>query len=453
MSRLPFSSSVYQSRRNLLINHINEPILLLGNQSVGINYKSNSYRFVQDSTFLYFAGLNLPNLVIYIHQEEVILFGNEFTVESAVWTGPLPTLRDQAAEAGISKVLPLSEMKNMVASNTHFLPPYRGNHTLLLSDLLNIPPSKVEQNVSQKLIRAVINQRIIKSEQEISYMEDSLAVTKILHETLMNNCLTGKTEAELHGLMLQTAASHGCTFSYRPIITKNGQILHNETYLNTLSTEDMVLADMGVQTAAGYASDITRTFPVDGKFVGEQQFFYELTLKAQQQAIQSIKSNANFLSIHVEAATVIAEGMIDAGFFNGDAAEVVHSGAYALAFSHGLGHAIGLDVHDMENLGEDNVGYNGEISRSDKFGMAYLRFGGKLSEGMVMTVEPGIYFIPELIASWKKQNKFPTLINYSKFEEYSSFGGIRIEDNILVTKDSYRILGEPIAKSVEEITK
>lgn len=457
-----FSTTTYQSRRDRLKKDLKSGLLLfLGNNEVGMNYAGNTYHFRQDSNFLYFFGIDKPGLaaVIDIDNGREILFGDELSMEDIVWTGAMPSLKTLAAQVGIREVLPSRRLVSFIkkakksGQPVHFLPPYRHDNMLWLKDTLNIPVPKQKSAASEAFIRAVVAQRAHKTAEEIAEMERAVNITGAMHVAAMKAAAEGKVEAELAGLVEGMAVAGGGHLSYPVILSVNGQILHNHYHGNTLRKGQLVLGDFGAETAMHYAGDITRTFPVANRFTTKQREIYEIVLDAEVSAIASLKPGVTYQSVHLAAARRMAGGLKALGLMQGDLDEAVAQGAHALFFPHGLGHMIGLDVHDMEDLGENYVGYSDAVRRSTQFGTAYLRLARELEPGFVLTVEPGIYFIPELIDQWRRKKKFTEFINYAALKKYRDFGGIRIEDNVLITGTGHRILGEPIPKTVEEVER
>jgi Xaa-Pro aminopeptidase len=455
-----FSSNTYQTRRAKLKKDLGSGlILILGNNDVGMNYAGNTYHFRQDSNFLYFFGIDKPGLagILDIDNDREIIFGDDLSMEDIVWMGAMPKMKALAEQAGVRETLPARRLASYVkkarrsGQRVHFTPPYRHDNMLVLKDLMNIPLPKLKQSASEALIRAIVAQRAHKSEEEIAEMERAVDVTGAMHVAAMQAARAGKMEAELAGLVEGLAVANGGNLSYPVILTVNGQILHNHYHGNALEKGRLVLGDFGAETAMHYAGDITRTFPVDKKFTTRQREIYEIVLDAEVSAIASLKPGISYKAVHLAAALRMAEGLKALGLMKGDMKEAVEQGAHALFFPHGLGHMIGLDVHDMEDLGEQFVGYSEEVHRSTLFGTAYLRLGRKLEPGFVLTVEPGIYFIPELIDQWRRKQMFSEFINYDALKKYRNFGGIRIEDNVLITPASHRVLGDPIPKSMEEV--
>ncbi|MEZ4888703.1 MAG: aminopeptidase P family protein [Chitinophagales bacterium] len=456
-----FSTNTYIERRQKLAEQIESGIIvLLGNEEAGMNYTDNTYHFRQDSTFLYYFGINKAGLVgmIDIDGGTATLFGDEMTVDDIVWMGNQPSLKETAAKVGVNYVAPRNQIVEVLQKAQsgggraiHYLPPYRAKNTLKLHEWLQIPVKEITDKKSIPLIEAVVNQRLVKSEEEIAEIEKALNVTADLHTTVMEVTQAGVLEREIVGAIQGIALREGGQMAYPIILTVNGQTLHNHYHGNKLEKGQLVLGDFGVELESSYASDITRTFPVDTHFTDQQKAIYQIVLDAQMAAIEAIRPRISFKEIHLLAMEVIAEGLKALGLMKGNVDEAVEAGAVALFMPHGLGHAIGLDVHDMEDLGENLVGYDDTVQRSTKFGYSSLRFGKKLQQGHVITVEPGIYFIPELIDQWQKEGRHADYIHYAALENYRNFGGIRIEDNVLVTATGRKVLGKPIPKTIEEI--
>ena len=455
-----FPKKTYTSRRTILQKNIKSGlILLMGNELSSMNYTDNTYPFRQDSSFLYYIGLDMPGLtaIIDVDKKETILFGTEATIDDVIWTGPQPALKEVAASAGIKKVLPPSEIKGLIkkakkaGQAIHFLPAYRPENKIKLSDWMGLPINGLACISCVPLAKAIIEQALVKSPEEIKEMEKALKITAEMHLTAMRTAKSGMLEAEVTGKVHGVAISGGGNLAYPIILTVNGQTLHNHYHGNKLKKGQLLLGDFGAETAMHYAGDITRTFPISAKFTKKQKAIYELVLEMEEKSIKSCKPGVAYKDVHLGAAKILVDGMKALGLMKGDTEEAVAAGAHALFFPHGLGHAIGLDVHDMEDLGEDLVGYTDEIKRSPQFGLRSLRFGRELAAGHVMTVEPGIYFIPELIDRWESEGKFTNFINYNKLKGYRNFGGIRIEDNILITARGRKVLGPKIPKTVAEI--
>ena len=424
-----------------------------------MNYKANTFHYRQDSNFLYFFGISQAGLagMIDIDKGMEIIYGNELTMEDIVWTGTMPTLADRAKKVGIENTFPFKDLeeyiKNAIKEKRpiHFAPPYRHDNMILLHKLTGIAPGKQQKKASVDLVKAIVSQRSYKTDEEIVEMENAVDISGAMHVAVMRATAAGKRESELAAIAQGIATGMGNGTSYPIILSKNGQVLHNHDHNNILKEGQLVLGDFGAENRNFYAGDITRTVPVSKKFTERQKDIYNLVLKAEVDCINMLKPGITYQEVHLEASLIMANGLKDLGLMMGDMDEAVEKGAHALFFPHGLGHMIGLDVHDMEDLGEDHVGYSETVKRSKLFGTAYLRLGRELEPGFVLTVEPGIYFIPELIALWEAEKKFTEYINYEKLEDWYTFGGIRIEDNVLITEDGHRVLGKPIPKTVEEV--
>jgi Xaa-Pro aminopeptidase len=455
-----FSAATYRHRRQVLKEKLGSGVvLLLGNEESPMNYKANIYRFRQDSSFLYYFGLDMPHLaaVIDIDNNEEIIFGDELTIEDVVWTGPQVSINELASNVGVTQTLPYKKIEKVLHAaqaqrkTIHFLPPYRAENQVKLSAYFDLSYASVQQHASINLIKAVIAQRAIKSDEEIVEMEKAVNTSRAMHIAVMKMARSGMIEQELVGRATDIAIAQGGYLSYPAIMTTNGQTLHNHHHHNVLRSGQMVLGDFGAETTMKYAGDITRTFPVDKTFTDRQKDIYNIVLKAEVDCIESLCPDISYQQVHLNAAAIITEGLKSLGLMKGNVEDAVQAGAHALFFPHGLGHMIGLDVHDMEDLGEDYVGYDEKIKRIDQFGTKYLRLGRKLEAGFVLTVEPGIYFIPELIDQWRSEGKYSDFLNFDKIATYKDFSGIRIEDNVLITADGHRVLGDRIPKTIEEV--
>jgi len=455
-----FSAEVYIDRRRRLKQQIQSGLILfLGNNNCPMNFADNQYPFRQDSSFLYYFGLDWPSLaaVIDVEQDEEIVFGDDLTVDDIIWTGPQPTLREKCERAGISSTGALGQLPTVLKKSTdrgrkvHFLAPYQPANVLKMEQLLGIHHSVIRDYVSEALIKAIVAQRSYKTEQEIEQIEAAIEVSYEMQLLAMKRSRPGVYEREVVGAMEGIAISRGCRLAFPPIFSVHGETLHNHYYGNLMKENDIVVNDSGAESALHYASDITRTIPVGGRFSQRQKEIYALVLNAQEQATGAIKPGIEFRDVHRLACRVLASGLADLGLMKGDVDEAVEAGAHTLFFQCGLGHMLGLDVHDMEALGEDYVGYTETIRRNPEFGWRSLRLGRAVEPGFVVTVEPGVYFIPELIDRWKAEHKHLSYINYDMVEKYRDFGGIRIEDDVLVTRDGYRILSTNVPKTIEEL--
>lgn len=458
-----FQEAIYQQRRTRLKSDIKSGvILLLGNEESSMNYKDNLYPFRQDSSFLYFTGLNRPGLALLLdpEQDRVILFGDELTVEDIVWMGPKTSLREEAARAGLLTVKPLKELDAAISTiqsgkrALHFLPPYRPETALKMSTYLQLPYTAVAAQASVPLIKAIVAQRSIKSPEEVTEITRAVNVTVSMQLAAMQHARAGMTEAALAGILQGLAVSAGGDLSFPTILTVNGQYLHNHYSDTILQAGQTVLCDCGAATGMQYAGDMTRTFPVDRQFSAQQKEIYDIVQYSYQQAVAALKPGRLFKDIHLLACAALTEGLQQIGLMRGDIQASVAAGAHTLFFPCGLGHMLGLDTHDMENLGEAYVGYTEELKQSTEFGLKSLRLGKALEAGFVVTVEPGLYFTPQLIDAWQQEKKLASFINYDKLEAYRHAGGTRIEEDFLITPDSYQLLGDPLpitAAGIESI--
>ena len=455
-----FNPELYSSRRENLRKLMNSGLLLFpGNNEASFNYPANTYNFRQDSSFLYFFGLDHPGFagIIDVDNGKEYFFGDDVTIDDIIWMGPQPSMKERAAKVGITNVFPYGKLNDMIKEainkkrKIHFLPPYRGEQSIQIAELLGKKAGEIKYLASVELVKAVIKLRSVKDEEEVKEIEFALNIAYNMHTTAMKMAMPGIVEREIAGKIEGIALSEGLGVSFPIILSINGQILHNHYHGNRLVKEKMMVTDAGAESLLHYASDITRSVPVGGKFSQRQKEIYEIVLAANMKAIELVKPGITNNKLHIMACETIASGLKDLGIMKGDVKEAVTRGAHALFMPHGLGHMMGLDVHDMEGLGENYVGYNNKVKRSEQFGLAFLRLGKKLESGFVFTIEPGLYFIPALIDQWKGEHKFEEFINYDRVESYKDFGGIRIEDDVLVTTDGYKVPGKPIPKTVSEV--
>lgn len=457
-----FAAEIYQQRRMKLVQQLEGGIvLLLGNVASPFNAAENCYRFRQDSSFLYFCGLDQPGLaaVLDVDSGRETLFGNSQSLDDVIWSGAQPTLQDQAERVNISASTGVGDLHKIVATaidagrTVHWLPCSRAENKIILSHLLHKDIDALNSEASPALIKAVVALRSIKGAEEIVELDAAADLGYELHTTAMKMARAGCYEWEIAGELEAVAARAGRMLSFPPIVTTHGEILHNHQRTNQLQNGELLLVDAGVESHLHYASDHTRTTPVGGMFSSEQKEIYQLVLTAMDRARELIRPGIAYRDVHLAACRTLVEGLQSLGLMCGDADRAVAAGAHALFMPHGLGHQLGLDVHDMEDLGEDHVGYDDKIQRSTQFGLAGLRLGRQLQEGFVLTVEPGVYFIPELISKWQNEGRHADYINYSRLEKYLNFGGIRLEDDIFVTASGNRLLGRPIPLHIEDIEK
>jgi Xaa-Pro aminopeptidase len=455
-----FKRSVYIARRQKLREQIGTGLILMpGNGDSPINYPARTYRFRQDSSFLYFFGLDTPNLaaVIDIDENREVVFGTDPDIDHIVWMGDRTPIAEMAAQAGVKESLPLSRLSDVVRRavdtkrSIHYLPPYRPEVRTMLSELIGIPPLKLGSSVSETFIRAVVAQREVKSPAEVAEIEEALRITREMHLTVMRMATPGVREREIAGRIEGIPGMMGGYPSAFTILTVHGEVLHGQSYQNILEDGQMLLTDAGSESANHYAGDITRTIPVNGHFTARQKEIYELVLKAQKYAIDAIKPGVYYKDVHLGTARLFAEGLIEIGLMKGNVDDAVAVGAHALFFTHGIGHMLGLDTHDMEGIGEDYVGYDETVSRSKQFGLSTLRLAKRVKPGFIFTIEPGIYFVPKLIGRWDSENLHADFVNYDAVERYRDFGGIRIENDVLVTEDGHQVLGEEIPRTVKDV--
>ena len=448
-----FSKDTYIKRREQLCRLINNGIVLLfGNNESPCNYPANAYApFRQDSSFLYYFGLQEIGLIGVIDTEtnEEWLLGNDVDVEDIVWYGSVPTMVSLSESVGVRNSAPLEKIHDIVKDATekkrkiHFLPPYRHDNQILLMDLLGIHPSKQREAASLELINAVVEMRSRKSDDEIAELERASVIGYEMHTKAMRMTRPGRTEKYIAGHIDSVAYSLGAKQSFATIYTQHGEIMHGSPSMNVLEDGRLVLCDCGAETINNYCSDHTRTLPVNGKFTTRQKEIYDIVAECHDYVLDVAKPGVKYFDVHLAVCRHMTERLKELGLMKGDIDEAVMQGAHAMFLPHGLGHMMGLDVHDMEGLGQIYVGFDEETRpRLDQFGTNCLRMGRRLQEGFVVTDEPGIYFIPALIDSWKASGHCKDFINYEMLETYKDFGGIRIEDDLLITSDGCRFLGE-----------
>ena len=454
-----FTAEVYCERRNRIREAAGGGIILwLGHMMQPRNYTDNAYAFRQNSNFLYYIGLAEPDLAVlsYPEKDNDVLFSRPTTMDDIIWSGASEERMKMARQAGIETIEDISRLGVYLTKaqsqrlTIHYLPPYQATSLFRIAELLVIEPSEVTVGVSQKLKEEVARQRNIKSDLEIREIENALRVTDHMHRRAMAVARPGIYEYEVAGEVQAAALRDNHQMAFPPIVTVRGQVLHNHSYDNLLQDGQLMINDSGAETPGGYAADITRTFPVNGRFSPMQKDIYETVLAMQLGAIDIIKPGIPYRDVHLHACRILAKRMVALGLMKGDPAAAVEAGAHALFFPHGLGHMLGLDVHDMEDLG-DIVGYPKGESRSSQFGLRFLRMSRPLETGFVLTVEPGIYFIPALIDKWAQEKLHTDFIVYEKLAPYRNFGGCRIEDDVLVTATGAKVLGPGIPKTVAEV--
>ena len=457
-----FSANTYKNRRAELRRRIgNGLILIAGNTFSPYNYPNNAYTFRQDSTFIYYFGLNLPTLMAVIDAEsgEEMLFGDDFTVEDIIWTGPQPRLVELGAEVGVTNCQPLKALDGVIATalkqgrKIHYLPPYRGESKIELARLLGLPISELYNHKSVDLMFAVAEMREVKSAEEIEALERAFQLGYAMHTTAMKMCKAGIVEREIAGAMEGIAKSQGLGVSFPSIVSQHGETLHNLNSDGVLENGRLLLVDAGAESLENYCSDHTRTYPVSGKFTQKQRDIYEIVLRAHDEAPQNMKAGAMYMEeVHKKALLTLAEGLHDVGLITSSAEDAVEAGAMYLFMPHGLSHGMGMDVHDCEGMGERSYDFSELKERAIASGTCVYRAAWKLREGTVMSNEPGIYFIPALIDKSKAEGLYKGIVNYDKLDEYRDFGGIRIEDDVVVTTEGGRVIGDKhIPSSVEEL--
>ncbi len=454
-----FSSATFSDRRAALADALDDGlVVLLGNEESAMGYASNLYPFRQDASFRYYTGLNAPGLAVALDTAtgETTLYGREASLEDRVWNGDVDSPETLAALAGIEHVAGPEALADATAAArasgrpVHVLPPYRDRQRLRLADLLGVAPGAVEP--SPTLIDAVIAQRLVKTDAEVGEIERAVEIAAEMHLTAMWMAQPGATEYEVAAALEASAYSHGSYPSFPSIVSTRGEVAHHTASGHVLAEGDLLLHDAGcVAPETGYSSDITRVSPVGGAFSDRQLGVYQTVLDAQLAAIEASAPGVAYRDVHDVASRHVADGLVGLGLLRGDPADIVDAGAHALFFTHGLGHAMGLDVHDMEGLGEDRVGYADEATRSDQFGTKYLRFGRALRPGYVMTVEPGVYFNAALLEQWRAENRHADFVDYDEAERWVGFGGVRLEDDVLITDDGHRVLGPEIPKEPADV--
>jgi Xaa-Pro aminopeptidase len=456
-----FKAQTYLSRRHNLRIRIDSGIaLFMGNDESPMNYADNTYHFRQDSSFLYYFGLNTAGLtgVVDVDEGKDYIFGNDLTVEDFVWMGYQPSLKEQAQKVGIENTRSIPDLekflKEAVAKGReiHLVPQYRAENKIKLFNWLGIKLNETQNAASVELIKAVVAQREIKSDEELLEIEKGVNTTVDMHVAAMQMVQPGIMESEIAAKVLEIAVKAGGNISFPIIATIHGETLHNHYHGNKLKDGDMLLLDCGAETALGYAGDLSSTMPVAATFSERQKEIYNIVLASHNASIEMLAPGLPFKNIYYETCRVIVEGLKDLDLMKGNAEEAVQLGAHAMFFPCGVGHQMGLDIHDMENLGEVYVGYDGK-PKSTQFGIKSLRLAKPLVPGLVLTIEPGIYFVPSLIDMWKAEKRFADFINYDKLETYKDFGGIRNEENFVITADGYRLIGKQKPKTIEDVEK
>lgn len=448
-----FSKETYVNRRAELKKLVKSGIIILfGNNESPANFPANGYYpFRQDSTFLYYFGPKRDGLVgvIDVDNDKELLIGNDIDIDDIVWYGSVDSVHDMAEHAGVKESAPMKQLQ-VICDNAmkekrtiHFLPPYRHDTMIQIFDLLGIHPSKQREAASVELIKAVVKMRSTKEQQEIEEIERACAIGYKMHTTAMRVTKPGVTEKYVGGQVNGIANSYGAMVSFPTIFSQHGEIMHGNPSMAVLESGRLALCDCGGETMEHYCSDNTRTFPVNGKFTQRQLEIYSIVEDCHDLALNISKPGVKYFDVHMDVCRLMTDRLKELGLMMGDTEEAVRAGAHAMFLPHGLGHMMGMDVHDMEGLGQTYVGFDDETRPNlEQFGTNCLRMGRRLEEGFVVTDEPGIYFIPALIDEWRAKGLHKDFINYEKLETYKDFGGIRIEDDILITSDGCRFLGE-----------
>lgn len=456
-----FESIIYQKRRETLISKMSSGlVLILGNNEAAANYPDNTYKFRQDSTFNYFFGLKMPGFagLLDVDSGESILFGDDFEIGDIIWMGPQPLVKDLGEKVGVSNTQVFSKLFDYVKKaisdgrKIHFLPPYRYRNMVLIEELTGIKVSMQQEYSSIELVNNIVSMRSIKEACEVEELRIAANIGYKMHVAAMKHAMPGAKENYITGVVEGIAASYGTMVSFPVILSQNGETLHNHDHSQILTEGRMMLTDAGAEANSGYCSDFTRTVPVGGRFSTRQKEIYNSVLAANEKAKSISRPGITYKDVHLEACKVLASSLKDLGIMKGDIDAAVAAGAHALFMPHGLGHMMGLDVHDMEDYGQINVGYDSKTRPAEQFGLASLRLGRTLEEGFVITNEPGCYFIPALIDKWKAEGLHKDFLNYDVIETYKDFGGIRLEDDLLITANSCELIGdERIPITVEDV--
>ena len=448
-----FSKQTYIERRKELKRLMGSGLLLLlGNNESPANYPANGYKFRQDSSFLYYIGLKREGLaaVIDVDNDQEWLIGDDIDIEDIIWTGFVPSVKELGESVGITKSAPMAQLKVLIdmarskGQQVHYLPPYRFDHQIQIGDLLGIHPLQTREQASVPFIKAVVAMRNIKSDEEIAEIERAIDIGYDMHTTAMRACRPGVSEQYIAGLLEGIAHGRGCMVSFQTILTTHGEIMHSNLTEKPLEAGRLMLCDAGAETNDNYCSDHTRVTPVSGKFTQKQRDIYDIVVACHDLVLEKAKPGIKWMDMHLDVCRLMTDCLKDIGLMRGNTDDAVAAGAHAMFLPHGLGHMMGMDVHDMEGLGQQYVGYDDEVQPSTQFGTNCLRCGRRIQPGFVLTDEPGIYFIPQLIDQWRAQGLHKDFLNYDLLETYKDFGGIRIEDDILITDTGNRMLGKQV---------
>ena len=456
-----FSRNIYVARRQKLTKSVKEGILLfLGNGEAPMNYSDNQYSFRQDSTWLYYFGIDKPDMaaIIDVESGEEKIFGDDVDIDDIIWMGPQPSVASQAAEVGVSRTAPLADLDRVVKAalakgrKVHFLPPYRFRNMIWLNSLLGIGFDSMKADASVEFIKAVVEMRLVKEPCEIQQIDLACNLGYAMHMAATKLMKPGMLEQDLVGVMEGVVISGGYMPSFPTILSQNGETLHNHSHHQVLTEGRLTVIDAGAEIASHYCSDFTRTLPCSGRFTEQQKDIYTIVSEGNNLALGLARPGISYRDVHLAVSRLMLQGLKNIGLVKGDVDEAVAAGAAGLFMPHGLGHNMGLDVHDMENLGENYVGYDETVTRSTQLGLGSLRMARVLKPGNVVTDEPGIYFIPALIDKWKAEGTCRDFIAFDKLDAYRNFGGIRIEDDLLITENGARLLGSKrLPRTVEEV--
>ena len=453
-----FSKEVYARRRQTLVAKMADSAaegkrgiaLFIGNPEAPAQYKDNCYKFRQDSTWLYFFGIDQPlyAAIIDLDNGNETIFANDVEIGDIIWMGPQPSVASVADSVGVEKSAPYTDLNAAVAKvlaegrPVHFVKPSRYYNTMKIASLLGCGTDEVAGRFSLALTKAIISMRLVKEDCEIEAIDDACDLGYEMHTVARNSIVPGIIEQEIVGKMDGVTLSKGWGVSFPTILTQHGETLHNHLHDKIIEPGKLMVIDAGAESNVHYASDFTRTYPTSGKFTAKQREIYQIVCDCNEFAFSMTRPGISYREVHLKTMHLMLEELRALDIVRGDVQDMVEAGIAGLFMPHGLGHNMGLDVHDMEDYGENYVGYDDDQSRSPQLGLGSLRMARKLVPGNVITDEPGIYFIPALIEKWKSEKTDKGFVNYSKLESYYDFGGIRLEDDVLVTADGARRLGK-----------
>jgi Xaa-Pro aminopeptidase len=451
LDRNPALTDALKARRLKLAALVDFPVLLWSGQSSSRNFRANKFPFRASSHFLYFAGLPLENAVIHLEAGKLTLFVDEASPASALWHGETPKREEIAATIGANDAYPLAELSSQA----------EGAATIAVQDVATrshqtnvlkraIADANASQSSDLELARAIVSLRMIHDEWALTELRKAGAVSIAAHKAGMAATRTASLEAEIRAAMERVIIANDMTCAYNSIVTVHGEVLHNNHYHHPMQPGDLLLADVGAEAASGWAADITRTWAVSGKFSPTQRSLYDVVLAAHDACIAAIRPGVEYRELHLLAARTIAAGLVDLDILRGQVDDLVDQDAHALFFPHGVGHLLGLDVHDMEDLG-DLAGYETGRVRSDRFGLNYLRLDRPLQAGMVVTIEPGFYQVPAILQDPERRSRYQDVVNWDRLAQFTDVRGIRIEDDVLVTATGAEILTAALPTKADAI--